>query len=164
MPRQPHPLIALASAALTAIAATANAQVTITLDQFGVGGCFRSGDVVPILLSLQTATPEPVSVEIAWELPNNNGDVAQHSRVVVCDPGQPRRVWLYGRVPNSPDESSAMESISTVRAWEQKDGRRGAELGSARIAPNAAGKPARCVSRLSGLIGIIGSGRMGLDA
>lgn len=165
MPRQPHPLIALASAALTAIAATANAQVTITLDQFGVGGCFRSGDVVPILLSLQTATPEPVSVEIAWELPNNNGDVAQHSRVVVCDPGQPRRVWLYGRVPNSPNELSAMESISSVRAWEHKDGRRGAELGSARIAPNAAaGKPTRCVSRLSGLIGIIGSGRMGLDA
>jgi len=164
MLRQPHSLIALAAAVLTALTATAPGQVTITLDQFGAGGCFRSGDVVPILLSLQTATQEPVSVEVAWELPNNNGDVAQHSRVVVCDPGQPRRVWLYGRVPNSPDESSAMESISTVRAWEQKDGRRGAELGSARIAPNAAGKPARCVSRLSGLIGIIGSGRMGLDA
>lgn len=162
--RQPLPLIALACAALTAFAATARAQVTITLDQFGAGGCFRGGDVVPILLSLQTATQEPVSVEVAWELPNNNGDLAQHSRVVVCDPGQPRRVWLYGRVPNSPDELSAMESISSVRAWEYKDGRRGAELGSARIAPNAAAKPTRFVGRMSGLIGIIGNGRLGLDA
>jgi len=164
MLRTPNPMIVLAAAALAAVTATANAQVSITLEQFGAGGCFRGGDVVPILLSLQTATPEPVSVEVAWELPNNNGDVAQHSRVVVCDPGQPQRVWLYGRVPNASDESAAMEAISSVRAWEHRDGRRGAELGSARIAPNAAGEPTRFIGRESGLIGIIGNGRMGLDA
>jgi len=164
MHRQHSPLTALAAAALTALASTSNAQVTISLEQFGAGGCFRGGDVVPILLSLQTATSEPIPVEIAWELPNNNGDVAQHSRVVVCDPGQPRSVWLYGRVPNAPDELAAVEAISTVRAWEHKDGRRGAELVSARIAPNSASKPTRCISRTSGLIGVIGSGRMGLDA
>jgi hypothetical protein len=164
MLRSPDSLIALACAALVALAPPARAQVTITLDQFGAGGCFRGGDVVPILLSLQTATQDPVSVEVAWELPNNNGDVAQHSRVVVCDPGQPRRVWLYGRAPNSSDELAAMGSISSVRAWEHKDGQRGAELGSARIAPNAASKPTRYVSRQSGLIGIVGNGRMGLDA
>ncbi len=156
----------LATLATLAMAAPtmADGPVSITLEHFGVGDHFRPGDVVGARFVLQGELEAPTPIEIAWELPDGNGDIAQITRQLVLDPGQPVTTWLYARTPPEGNPAATMSEVFTVRVWEHENGRRKRELGSARVSPGASSFATVGVDLSEDLIGVVGSGKMGLDA
>ncbi len=160
-----HPLIySLALViGISANASKADGPVSISLEHFGVGGHFRTGDIVAARFLLQGQIDQPTPIEIAWEVPDGNGDIAQITRRLVLDPGQPVSTWLYARIPTKINPSAAMGEIYTVRVWAQNNGRRTRELGSARISPASSVNPTVVVELTQDIFGVVGSGRMGLD-
>lgn len=161
-----HPLI-YAIALVFGISSTvsrADGPVSISLEHFGVGGHFRTGDIVAARFLLQGQIDQPTQIEIAWEVPDGNGDIAQITRRLVLDPEQPVRTWLYARIPPKLDLIAAMGEIYTVRVWAQNNGRRTRELGSARISPALSVNPTVAVELEEDIFGVVGSGRMGLDS
>lgn len=161
-----HPLICTVALAMGVASAPSSADgpVSISLEHFGVGDHFRSGDIVGARFLLQGQIDQPTPIEIAWELPDGNGDIAQITRRLVLDPGQPVSTWLYARIPSRQNQTLAANEIYTVRVWAQSDGRRTRELGSARISPASSVNPTVSVELNDDIFGVIGSGRMGLDA
>lgn len=149
---------------ISATASRADGPVTISLEHFGVGGHFRTGDIVAARFLLQGQIDQPTPIEIVWELPDGNGDIAQITRRLVLDPGQPVSTWLYARIPPKQMSADAMDEIYTVRVWAQTDGRRTRELGSARISPALSVNPTVAVDLKEDIFGVVGSGRMGLDS
>ncbi len=79
---------------ISATASRADGPVTISLENFGVGGHFRSGEITAARFLLQGQIDQPTPIEIVWELPDGNGDIAQISRRLVLDAGQPISTWL----------------------------------------------------------------------
>lgn len=152
------------SLAFVAGTSGADGPITITLETFGVGGHFRTGDIIGAQFVLQGQLDKPTPIEIAWELPDGNGDIAQVTRQLVIDPGLPTTTWLYARIPPQSVQSVAMNEIYTVRVWEFEDGRRSRELGSARVSPAGSTNPTVCVELVEDIFAVVGSGRMGLDA
>ena len=150
--------------AIASAPSRADGPVTISLEHFGVGGHFRSGDIIGARFLLQGQIDLPTPIEIAWELPDGNGDIAQVTRRLVLDPGQPVSTWLYARIPPQQDPTVALNEIYTVRVWAQTDGRRTRELGSARISPANSVNPTVSVDLTDDIFGVVGSGRMGLDS
>lgn len=142
----------------------AEGLVGITLDHFGVGDHFRSGEIVAARFVLTGQVDQPTPIEIAWDLPDGNGDIAQITRRLVLDPGQPVSTWLYARVPPQQNATFAMSEIYTVRVWEESNGVRTRELGSARISPAISTNPTVSVGLGEDIFGVIGTGRMGLDS
>ncbi len=155
-PRLPA-LLLLSSAAAAHGQAAGDAEVSVELSQFGVGSAFRPGDIAAIRLDLTTSLPEPTPCWVQWEMPNAEGDIAEYGRSVTLSPGMTAPVWLYA--PISPRATS--QSVWTVRAFEERDGRRRQELGGARISPGLAG--AQLVEPDRGMIAVVGRARMGLD-
>ncbi len=139
-------------------------EVSIVLEHFGVGDHFRTGDVVGARFSLKGELKEPTAVELSWELPDGNGDIANVTRRLVLDPGQSASAWLYARIPPQQNPQAAMNEVYTIRVWEESDGRRIRELGSTRFSPATAATPSVVVDLNDDLFGVVGSGRMGLDA
>lgn len=152
----------------TAIAATlsgvAAADVSIVLEQFGVGDHFRPGDptAIKVLLRSDAATPLPVRIE--WEIPDADGDLAISTRSLVLAPGQPASRWIYGRLPPARSASELEGAVFSIRVHEEIDGARGPELGLARVSAATAAVPGRGVALEQGLLGLAGSGRLGLEA
>lgn len=142
----------------------ADGPVTITLEHFGVGDHFRSGDIVAARFRLQGQLDKPTTIELSWELPDGNGDISQINRQLVLDPGQPISTWLYARIPATSIFSNAMDAIYTVRVWEKVDNRRVRELGSARVSPATSANPTVSVDFTNDIFAVVGSGRMGLEA
>ena len=161
-----HPLICAIALVfgISATASRADGPVSISLEHFGVGGHFRTGDIVAARFLLQGQIDQPTPIEIAWEVPDGNGDIAQITRRLVLDPGQPVSTWLYARIPPKTVLSEAIGEIYTVRVWAQTDGRRTRELGSARISPATSVNPTVAVDLSEDIFGVVGSGRMGLDS
>ena len=149
---------------ISATASRADGPVTISLEHFGVGGHFRSGEMTAARFLLQGQIDQPTPIEIVWELPDGNGDIAQITRRLVLDAGQPVHTWLYARIPPKQNAADAMNEIYTVRVWAQTDGRRTRELGSARISPALSVNPTVAVDLKEDIFGVLGSGRMGLDS
>ncbi|MSR45300.1 MAG: hypothetical protein EXS15_08120 [Phycisphaerales bacterium] len=143
--------------------ARADGPVSITLDHFGVGDHFRSGDTVAARFVLRGELDSPTPIEIAWELPDGNGDIAQVTRRLVLDPGQPVTTWLYARIPPQQNSTFVMTEVYTVRVWEESNGTRVRELGSARISPASSSTPTVAVALNDDILGVVGTGRMGLD-
>ncbi len=139
-------------------------EVSIALEHFGVGDHFRTGDVVGARFSLTGALDEPTPVEVAWEVPDGNGDIANITRRLVLDPGQPVSLWLYARIPPQAGTIGALDEVYTIRVWEESEGKRLRELGSTRFSPSSGSTPSVVVDLNDDLFGVVGSGRMGLDA
>ncbi len=144
--------------------ASAADQVSISLEHFGVGDHFRTGDVVGARFALKGELDQPTPVEVAWEVPDGNGDIANITRRLVLDPGQPISVWMYARIPPQQSVIGAMDEVYTIRVWEESDGKRVRELGSTRFSPSTGSSPSVVVDLNDDLFGVVGSGRMGLDA
>ncbi len=149
---------AAAALAAVALAVAASAQdgppVDVQLDLFGAGSSYRPGDPVGIRLELTSSLDEPTPVVVQWEVPNAEGDIAELSRSATLTPGVPTLVWVYGELPSNAQPSS----VWSVRVFEERNGRRRRELGAGRIAPTGA----TYVPDYVGLIGVVGSGSMGL--
>ncbi|MSR29729.1 MAG: hypothetical protein EXS03_09205 [Phycisphaerales bacterium] len=154
----------LGSAVAVASANFARAQsVAITLEHFGVGDHVRPGDVIGIQLALTAELDAPTPVEVAWELPDGNGDIAQVTRRIVLSPGEPETVWLYARIPPRVPASNALDEVTVVRLFEERNGARVRLIGSARLSGSSSTTPTTAVDCEDDLIGVIGNGRMGLD-
>lgn len=145
------------------LAAAALGQVDVRLDRYGAGDRWRSGDVVGIQVTFTSELTEPTPVRVEWEIPDANGDVTENSRSLVLNPKQPATRWLYGRIPPVRSPVFGEELITLVRVFEERDGRRVRELASKRIKAGDAQSRAVQVSIEDDLIGVIGSGRMGLE-
>lgn len=146
------------------LASTAAAQVSITLDQFGVGDRFRSGDWTGVRIAVRSDLPEPRAVRLEWEIPDADGDLAVSTRSFVLAPGQSFTRWLYGRLPPTRSPAELEGAVFTLRLHEEDDGVRGEELAVARVSPATAAVPGLGVGLDEGLVGLIGSGRLGLEA
>jgi len=152
------------SMAICSATSRADGPVTITLEHFGVGDHFRSGDIVAARFLLQGQLDQPTTIELSWELPDGNGDISLINRQLVLGPGQPISTWLYARIPGTTVALKALDAIYTVRVWEKVNDRRTRELGSARISPATSANTTVSVDLTDDIFGVVGSGRMGLDA
>lgn len=166
MPRdRPTSQFIFAAAILAATCAVpAASQVSMTLEEFGVGGAFRPGDWTGIRVTVRNDGSEPEPLRVEWELPDADGDVAAVSRSVVVAPGRSVTRWLYGRTQPSRFESLLDGQVFTLRAFAEADGVRGAERAVARVSPATAVIPSAGVAPTDGMIGLVGSGRLGLQA
>jgi hypothetical protein len=146
------------------LAGVATADVSIVLEQFGVGDHFRPGDptAIKVLLRSDATTPQPVRIE--WEIPDADGDLAVSTRSLVLAPGQPASRWIYGCLPPARSPAELEGAVFSIRVHEEIDGERGRELGLARVSAATAAVPGRGVALEQGLVGLAGSGRLGLEA
>ena len=158
---RPQGLPALATliwATLWAVAPPAAAQVAdvkVELEQFGVGGVFRPGDVTAIRLKLTSSLKEPTSCFVQWEVPNAEGDIGEWGRSITLSAGVPRRLWLYAPLP----PTVTPQTVWSVRVFEERDGKRRRELErGARIQPPAPS----LVPIERGIIAVVGNNKMHL--
>ena len=148
--------------ALSVTAATHGQQVDIQPIQFGMGNAFRPGDLTGLELKLTSGLEEASTIEVVWELPNADGDIAEISRELVLQPGAASSVWLYGRLlPDRTADNFAMTTFIT-RAYLLDDGQRQQEIGQARFSPANLNPKPMGVDLNQDLIGIFGTNEMGL--
>lgn len=151
------------AALAAAIAGAAAADVSIVLEQFGVGDHFRPGDWTAIKVMLRSDAAAPTPVRVEWEIPDADGDVAVSTRSLVLAPGQPASRWLYGRLPPARSAAELEGAVFSIRVHEETDGARGRELAIARVSAASAAVPGRGVALEQGLFGVVGTGRLGLE-
>src|SRR5262245_12561403 len=113
-------LLSLAATLFLALSATAQ-EIDVQLDRFGVGNVFRPGDWTAARFIVLMRSGEPRSVQLVWEVENADGDIAEHVRTLVLNPGQPAKRWLSAELPPRVD----VGSVFAVRVFEDNDGRRG---------------------------------------
>ena len=152
----------LLSAALSSSAWAQNSVVVELGPQapgttFGLGGWFRPSDFVAVRVKLTSTLAEPTPVWVQWQVPNADGDIQEIGRSLTLTPNQPSFPWLYAWLPHDVD----LNSVWTVRVFEERDGVRRGELGGARISPTTAG--AQYAELDSGMIAVVGERRLGLD-
>jgi len=153
-----------AAGLLAGVCSAALAQApAITLEHFGVGDHARPGDTIGIRLSVAAELERPTTIEVVWELPDGNGDLAQVSRTIVLSPGERAPVWLYARLPARLPASAALDDVTVVRLFEERDGRRMRQVAATRISGSSGSMGAVAVECDEDLIGVVGNGRMGLD-
>jgi hypothetical protein len=148
--------LVLAAMLIAALPAAAQSDVSIVLDQFGVGNAFRPGDSCGIRLKLTSSLTEATPVWVQWEAPNADGDIAENGRSLTLTPGVPALVWLYALLPPDADTTS----VWTVRVFEERDGQRQRELGGVRIDPRMCN--AQKVDLDRGMIAVVGNKHLGL--
>ncbi len=152
-------IVALMAATIIApIAAAQSNDVTVQLDQFGVGSWFRPGDITAIRLKLTSSLSKPTSCWVQWEVPNAEGDPAEYGRSITLTPGTPWFVWLYAPLP----ARTSIGDTWTVRVFEESDGDRRGEIGGTRISPGLVNTQPP-VSPGMGMIAVIGRGATKLD-
>ncbi len=150
-------LLMVALALTTPAAWGQDEDVAVQLDTFGVGGRFRPGEFTAIRVGLTSNLPEATEIWVQWEVPNADGDIAEHGRSLALTPGKETKVWLYAMLP--PDAQGT--SVWSVRVFNFEDGQRRAELGGIRISPRNAN--ATQVAIRAGMIGVIGQASMRLN-
>lgn len=144
------------------LAAFAQTDVSVDLEQFGVGGAFRPGGVAGIRVQLTSTGPAGAAGKnywVQWQVPNADGDIAECGRSVALASGGSGFFWLYGWLPPETNASS----VWTVRVFEEKDGVRGAETGGTRVGPTSGKSGGNVIEPEDALIGVIGERRLGLD-
>ena len=92
---------AFAVAASVMCSAPALAQGTIALEWFGAGGMWRPGDWVGARFSVRCDVTESTPAQLVWEVRDGQGDIAEHERRIVVDPGSTTRAWMYAQLPPS---------------------------------------------------------------
>ncbi len=136
-------------------------SVDIRVQQIGVGGAFRTGEMTGMQVELSSRVAEPTPAFVQWEVTNPDGDIAEYGRSVTLTPNLPTNVWLYAPLLPSPHVDAG--TVWTVRVLEQDDEAIGRELGVSRVSPSDVSH--RLVPIRHGMIGVIGtSQQMGLGA
>jgi len=159
VPQQSLTRLVALLAALFVAAPLAAQNVSIRLDRFGVGSAFRAGEWVAARFAVTLESGEPQAAQLVWEVPNADGDIAEHVRPLVLNPGQPVTLWLSARLVPRTDTGS----VFTVRVFADDDGERGQELSSTRISPGSAEAPATLIEDDRSAIVVLGPTRMNLD-
>ena len=151
--------------ALAAMAGSpALAQGAIALEWFGAGGMWRPGDWVGARFTVRCDVTESTPAQLVWEVRDGQGDIAEHERRIVVDPGSATRAWMYAQLPPTSQARTLDDAVMVVRVYEERDGERVRELAAARISPRSAEQPSFGVEVEHDLVGVLGQARMGLDA
>jgi hypothetical protein len=135
-------------------------DITINLDQLGVGGVLRPGDMTGMRLTIESRRPEEFMAWVQWEVRNADGDIGEYGRSLTLNPGSATtsaRLWLYA--PLSPNLSA--DTVWTVGVYEMVDGVRGQRLAETLISPP---NPGAIAPADVSLIAVLGSNRGNLDA
>jgi len=151
----------LAAVALAALPVSA-ADIDVTLLHFGVGDVARGGGPVAMQLQLRSSLPSPVELEVVWELPNADLDIAEHSRSFVLNPGQAQRRWIYGTLPPI-GEGMLDSAVFDLRLYERSGGQRVRDLGTARVGPAIAENAPRSLGLENDAVLVVGNRGLGLD-
>lgn len=150
----------LAVILVLALAVRAFAQdVAIELKGFGFGDHFRPGDWTAAQFVVTLRSGDPRTVQLVWEVENADGDIEEHVRTLVVNPGAPSTRWLSAKLAPRVDNNT----VFTVRVYEDDDGQRGRELAGARISPSSVRPPAVQVQLEESLIAVLGRYPMNLD-
>jgi hypothetical protein len=157
-------ICASAAAAVGTVTAPAPAQDGIALEWFGAGGMWRPGDWVGARFAVRCEVDKSTPAQLVWEVRDGQGDIAEHERRIVVDPGSTTRAWMYAQLPPSSQARMLDDAVMVVRVYEERNGARVRELAAARISPRSAEQPNLGVEVEHDLIGVIGQARMGLDA
>ncbi|MCH2149705.1 MAG: hypothetical protein MK095_09750, partial [Phycisphaerales bacterium] len=131
--------------------------IDINVKQLGVGNAWRAGETNGLLVELTNTGTNEEQVLIEWELPTPDGDVTRYGRVVPLSPEQPRTVWLYGLLPHDTTPDTSMR----VRASRTEDGAAVELLGETQF--QARNSASMRVDQSTGMLGVIGPHRVGLD-
>jgi len=134
-------------------------DILIELDRFGVGGTYRPGGWVAARFRVTQRGGEPQAVQLVWETPNADGDIAENTRSLVLNPGTPTVRWLSAWLLPSVDTATTF----AVRLHAEEGGRRGRELAATRISPTSAAAPSVQVDLSQSLLGVFGASRLNLD-
>ncbi|MCA9295803.1 MAG: hypothetical protein KC983_04785, partial [Phycisphaerales bacterium] len=134
-------------------------EITINLDQLGVGGVLRPGDMTGMRLSVESRRPDAVNVWVQWEVRNADGDIGEYGRTLTINPGSSTnstRFWLYA--PLSPNLRG--DTTWTVGVYEMVDGVRGQRLAETLLSPP---NPGSIAPADISLIAVLGTSRGNLD-
>ncbi|QQS09282.1 MAG: hypothetical protein IPK69_01240 [Phycisphaerales bacterium] len=161
-------LVGLVAALVLAVLAPltrAQSEVTVTIDQLGVGKRARIGDWCGVRVRMRDAASKPRDVVVRLSGPDADGDHPEYERVVALNPNSDIPVWLYMRLPFA---SSNDWIVSVLEAEEDRASpigfRGGRLLGRVNLfsttgTQGAAGSP---IPSTAGLIGVLGPGHFGL--
>ncbi len=95
----------------------ASAQnVSVEIDQFGVGNQWRAGEVTPVQLSISTDGNTPIAAWVEWNVPDADGDLVGWGRQVTLTPGATNSTWLYAPL-RAWDDNTTMWTIR-VKRWD----------------------------------------------
>jgi hypothetical protein len=155
---------ACAAALAAACAAPALAQDGIALEWFGAGGMWRPGDWVGARFTVRCDVRESTPAQLVWEVRDGQGDIAEHERRIVVDPGSATRTWMYAKLQPASQARMLDDAVMVVRVYEERNGVRVRELAAARVSPRSAEQPNLGIEVEHDLIGVLGQARMGLDA
>lgn len=149
--------------AALAVATTATAaDIDVKVLHFGAGGIARAGGTLAVQAEFRSALDRPVEVEAVWEVPNADLDLTEFSRGFVLNPGQAQRRWLYATLPPL-GEGTLRGEIWNLRLYEVEDGRRARDLGTAKIAADAAEDESQVLGLEQDAILVVGPRSYGLD-
>lgn len=168
-------LLALAWASASAAArqvATPSArqagEVLVEVERFGVGNQARPGDWCGIRLRLTDTASSQRELLVRVQTVDADGDQPLFQTGVTSNPGLAQPVWLYGRLPFAGETGETEVTVTVHEAIEAGDlgepgatgYRAGRMLASARVTPKAGS----VVPATVGMIGVVGSRPLGLQA
>lgn len=141
-------------------------EVSLAVDQFGLGDAARPGGWIGLRVVFQDNTDRPRDIVIQAELRDADGDRPLYERVVTSNPGRRQQTWLYLFLPFDFDPARGLRIVAReVRGETEGDG--GAQTAQA-VAGRLLGEIGRVqpgrtlVQRNEGVLGIVGTSAHGL--
>lgn len=131
-------------------------EVTVSLDQFGLGDVVRPGDWAGVQLSLTNNTDRPRAVLVRFLTIDGDGDQPTVQRLVTLTPGLATQTWLYLRLPPSMQQAYTV-IVNEASVREDGEASVGRQLGWAPVQPRIV-RPAE-----HAMIAIVGESALGLD-
>jgi hypothetical protein len=143
---------------------TAPSEVILAVRSFGLANFARAGDWATLLVDFTDRSPVARDIALQLEFPDADGDLALHRVVVATTPGQTGSQWIPIWLPFE----LAPGATIRVRALAADPGAPGAD---ARAGVARAGRPLGSLDfavrdilpSTSAMIGVVGTGRAGLD-
>ena len=146
------------TALLAALLLLAPGDVDVTVDAIGIGNSWRPGDVTAMHVTVTSALPAPQAAWIQWEVPDADGDIVEYGRPITLAPGRATATWLWAPTRTTDDH----QTIWILRVRSFGDGVGGEDLAIQPVEP--ATISTNLIDGSEGLIAVLGTRRMGLDA
>jgi hypothetical protein len=156
-------LVMMLTVVVLGLPAATSAQVTLTVQQFGLANMARPGSWIGVQVQVADTSPTTRDVILELSLLDPDGDTALYQTVVPLG-GETRSTWLYARLPHTARSTSTFR-ITASAASELTDeerslglARSGARLGETKF------QPQRFMTPVTGLIGVVGRSAAGMEA
>ncbi|KAA0215180.1 MAG: hypothetical protein DYG94_09675 [Leptolyngbya sp. PLA3] len=136
--------------------------VLLELGRFGPGNVAREGSWTGLRLDVtdQGLSPQR-EIVLRVRVPDPDGDEADYDRVVTSNAGLVQSFWLYFPVPTAGSGLDSLEVVAYEAEESDSDARFGFRAG--RVLGRNTISLSRAIPASSGVIGVVGPARMGLD-